>query len=584
VRVALVGAELEENLGIRYMASALEQRGHEVEIVPFNSEADTSSAVRQVTCFNPQIVGLSMVFTSRAREFCGLANALREGGYSGQLVAGGHFASFNCKKLLTDFPAFDSVALGEGELVLCQLAENLGNPSKVLGLCHRTSSGSVELSSPSMNPQDLDALPFPKRTSFHSYFGKPIASILSSRGCWRDCAFCSISAWYKQAGGKNFRVRSINNIVAEMSDLYFHHGVQIFNFQDDNFFLPNRQKSVERFETLRDGIKQAGIGKIAIAVKARPDSITRESISVLDKLGLFRVFLGVENASENGLRNLNRKQTVEDILNALVVLNDFDVHVAFNILMFEVDTTMEDILTNLRFIERHVENPFNFCRAEAYAGTGLETKLRARGLLLGDYFGFDYRINDPKVEAFHQIANYAFFDRNFSDFGLHYFNMQVDFFFQILRRFHPEFISQSLRALVRNFIKQTNLDTFESLSRIFDFVREVNTTDELRIHRFAREMRERIDTKSMHILSQGKKVIDLLERAYQSKGLDVWEEEPILNPEPTSTYEETYSKPAGLESQRPPEGADLIEVLNLMGSGRQLIPYDLFKKKLDQQT
>lgn len=584
VRVALVGAELEENLGIRYMASALEQRGHEVEIVPFNSEADMSSAVRQVIRFNPQIVGLSMVFTSRAREFCRLANALREEGYSGQLVAGGHFASFNCEQLLTDFPAFDSVALGEGEPVLCRLAENPGNPSEVPGLCYRTSSGSVELSSPSMNPQDLDTLPFPKRTSFHSYFGKPIASILSSRGCWRDCAFCSISAWYKQGGGKPFRVRSVNNIVAEMSDLYFHHGIRIFNFQDDNFFLANRQHSVERFEALRDGIKQAGMGKIAIAVKARPDSIIRESISVLDELGLFRVFLGVENASENGLRNLNRKQTVEDILNALVVLNDFDVHVAFNLLMFEVDTTMDDILTNLRFIERHVENPFNFCRAEAYAGTGLEAKLRARGLLLGDYFGFDYRLKDPEVEVFHQIANYGFFDRNFSDFGLHYFNMQVDFFFQILRRFHPEYISQSLRALVRNFIKKTNLDTFENLSRIFDFVCEVNVNDELRIHRFARDMRERIDTRSMRLLSQGKRVINLLERAYQSKGLRVLEEEQTFNPGSTFAYEEAYSKQADLENQRPPEGADLIEVLNLMGTGRQLIPYDSFKKKLDQQT
>ena len=40
------------------------------------------------------------------------------------------------------------------------------------------------------------------------------------------------------------------------------------------------------------------------------------------------MFLGVENASENGLRNLNRKNTVQEILNALRIFNDFDVHVA----------------------------------------------------------------------------------------------------------------------------------------------------------------------------------------------------------------------------------------------------------------
>ena len=40
-------------------------------------------------------------------------------------------------------------------------------------------------------------------------------------------------------------------------------------------------------------------------------------------------------------------------------------------------------------------------------------------------------------------------DRNFSDYGLHYFNMQVDFCFQLLRRFYPAALTQQLRASVR---------------------------------------------------------------------------------------------------------------------------------------
>ena len=48
MKVAIVGAELEENLGIRYMASSLESKGHVVEIVPFNTECDIQDVVRKV--------------------------------------------------------------------------------------------------------------------------------------------------------------------------------------------------------------------------------------------------------------------------------------------------------------------------------------------------------------------------------------------------------------------------------------------------------------------------------------------------------------------------------------------------------
>lgn len=517
MRVALIGAELEENIGLRYMASMLEQAGHEVAIVPFNHERDTAPAARQTLAYQPDITGLSMVFTSRAREFCALAQLLRDQGYRGHLIAGGHFAALNAQQLLTDFTAFDSVGLGEGEQTMVDLAANLSDLSRVAGITYRDAKRTIRTIPSAGNPDDLDALPFPRRTTFHAYFDKPIASILSSRGCWRDCAFCSINAWYKSGGGKKFRIRSVASIVEEMRQLYFDHGVRIFNFQDDNFYLPRPKQALQRFEALREGLREAGVGQIAIAVKARPDSITEDTTRVLNDLGLFRVFLGVENASEHGLNSLNRRCRVEDVLDSLRILNQYDVHIAYNILMFELDTTLDDILINLRFIERHIENPFNFCRAEAYAGTGLERKLRAADRLMGDYFGFDYRLRDPRVESFHQIANYAFFDRNFSDAGLHYFNMQVDFYFQLLRRFHPEVLSQTMRAAVRNFIKRTNLDTFEALSRIYDFVVDADPDDQMLMRDFARQMRHRVDEASADLHVDGERLLHWMEEAYAGR-------------------------------------------------------------------
>ena len=299
--VALIGAELEENLGLRYMASALEQAGHRAIILPFNEEAEIPGVVRQAIACKPDIAGLSMVFTGRAREFCRLAKALRTAGFVGHLTAGGHFAALNRVQLMNDFPEFDSIALGEGEELICALAENMADLSSIAGFCHRTTNGAIAVNPSRGNPENLDLLPFPRRGAFHEYYGKPIASILSSRGCWRSCAFCSIDAWYRSGGGRKFRIRSIRNIVAEMTELYHRHGVRVFNFQDDNFFLPNPEKALARFTELRDSLWREGVKEIAIAVKARPDTINREAIGGAGRLGIFRVFLGVENASERGL-------------------------------------------------------------------------------------------------------------------------------------------------------------------------------------------------------------------------------------------------------------------------------------------
>ena len=584
MNIALIGAELEENLGLRYIASSLESKGHRIAIVPFNSEEDAEKAIEQTLAFTPQIVGLSMIFTSRGREFCRLAEKLRQRGFSGHVIAGGPFASFNCERLVKDFAAFDSVALGEGEELMCRLAEHLDSLKEVPGLCYRDGQAQVLTNPATANSDRLDDLPCPKRTTFHSYFGKPIASVLTSRGCWRECAFCSINAWYERGGGHKFRYRSVDNIVAELSDLYHRYGIRIFNFQDDNFFLPNPMKAVERFDAVRAGLERTGVQGIAIAVKARPDSINTEAVRILNDLGLFRVFLGVENASENGLRNLNRKNTVEQILNALEVLNNFDVHIAYNLLMFEPDTTLDEILINVRFMERHNENPFNFCRAEAYPGTGLECKLLREGRLLGDVFGYDYRLKDPRAEAFHQIANYAFFDRNFSDYGLHYFNMQVDFYFQLLRRFHPEMLGQKLRAAVRNFIKQTNLDTYEKISEIYDYVAACDPLDQSAIRRFAREQRERVDRHSSSLLVRGERILNWLEATYARK------QAGMTGPAPAPTEES--GSPVPCEEPAPPEipGLEFIrqgsgwEKIDLFGVSRAPVPYEVFRLRLAEQN
>ena len=280
---------------------------------------------------------------------------------------------------------------------------------------------------------------------------------------------------------------------------------------------------------------------------------------------------------------------MEQIYHALRVLNQYDVHIAYNLLMFEPDTILYDILINLRFMEKHIENPFNFCRAEAYAGTGLEAKLRAEGRLLGDMFGFDYRLKDPRSEAFHQIANYAFFDRNFSDYGLHYFNMEVDFYFQLLRRFNPDLLSQTLRASVRNFIKRTNLDTYECLCQIYDFVATEDNLDYPEVRAFSLEMRRQVDERGRSLHREGEAILNRLTSTFanQEKTTPLHRKSLLAN---GLSFLATRPLPYNGVDQLGQlefisEGSEeSAEPLEFFGTASGPVPYSEFKKRLSSQN
>src|SRR5690349_19425967 len=102
VDVVLVGAELEENLALRYLRGALEAEGFRVDQVVFDGEDDLERAAERIAASRARIAGFSMVFTHRSAEFARLVTRCRELGFRGLTVAGGHFAAFHAEPLLRD--------------------------------------------------------------------------------------------------------------------------------------------------------------------------------------------------------------------------------------------------------------------------------------------------------------------------------------------------------------------------------------------------------------------------------------------------------------------------------------------------
>ena len=478
MKIALIGPELEENLALRCIHAAVDAAGHDARIFSFHAAHQIDELTEAIARYRPDIVGLSMVFTARAREFLDLAASLRRTGLPAHITAGGHFASFNAEPLLRDAPQLDSILHGEGEEALIDLADHPDDLPAVAGITAR-GPGGEPFTTPCREPVDnLDSRPWPTRSGEpQEYLGLPIANILSGRGCFGNCAFCSINAWHRRIGGRRFRQRRVDALAAEMAHLYHRRGIRIFNFHDDNFFLANHDANVRRFRAMRSALDGAGVKRIGIQVKARPDSIDGPTLDALKDLGLFRIFLGVESNAVAGLKALGRGIRREQNHRALELVKAAGVHVTFNLLMFEPDCTLGDLADNIDFIRAQSDVPQNSCGVVVYSGTPLEARLREQGRLVGDYFGYRYDIADPSCRTAYEIFREVFTPRNFFFEGMNLQAMSIDYNLHIARHFYPDRVGKGLIRRAKNVIRDINADNADLLEAICDFAAGCDPSD-----------------------------------------------------------------------------------------------------------
>ena len=477
IRITLVGPEIEENLSLRYLASSLTAAGFSSTIVPFNRPEDLAIVLATLLESGepPALVGLSLAFQWRAKDFLALAVALRQHGFAGHITAGGHFGTFACREILRDFPEIDSICRHEAEHTLVSLAIALSEGKglvSIRGLACRDIHGSILLTDLPAVP-DLERLPWPERHGPPAEcLGHRMAPLVASRGCYGHCSFCCISAWHEQTmPGKRFRLRPIADVAEEMSQLHHNRGIEVFIFHDDNFFLPNRSQTLRRIDLLADRLEERGVRNFATIVKARPNDLKSEVLAAMrQRLRLLRVYVGIENASDSGLRTLRRGVDCAENHRALELLNRSGVFPCFNLLMFEPSATIAGLKANLSFMERHATVPNNFGRVELYAGTPLLAQLQAEGRCTGDYLAWDYQIADASVQRVFEIAMKCFYTRNFSDEATPHRLMQARFSVEIAAHFHASIFRESWRAEAKRLAGLLTDDSVQGMREIITFV------------------------------------------------------------------------------------------------------------------
>ena len=420
-------------LGIAYLAAALRQHsGITSELLDANvgGPMPFETLVNRVIDFvavskaagGHPIIGISAV-TQVISTAAAVADLIKVDHPDVLVILGGYHPTFAHREILQDFPSVDLAVRGEGEETILEIVRQWqsfwSSPQRsqirdidwgqILGVTWR--SGNEILANPSRpNLTNLDAVPFPARdllpplNAYSSYAdgvaGKMRlkASIVSSRGCPFHCNFCSIITFYGDAGGKSWRGRSVENVVAEMVELYDRHGASHFEFQDDNFFVrPDRALGiVESFvRTGRD---------FSFAFLTRADQIVKGEryFPALRQAGLRYVSVGIESGSDASLARMVKQSSVDVNRRALQILHDNDVAAQVEFIMFEPGSTLADLQANLRFIEEQglfgYFPPLIFSNLLLLTGTPIREQIeREQGLMGSIHETLPYHFEDPRV-------------------------------------------------------------------------------------------------------------------------------------------------------------------------------------------
>ena len=223
------------------------------------------------------------------------------------IAKGAVFLTYNSEIMLKN-KEINYIISGEAEETLKELLEGEKKPKDILGLWYK--EGFVAKFS-GVRPfiENLDTLPFPARHLIdNSVYRRPDnnkvqAVIKVSRGCPHHCFFCLATP----TSGRKVRMRSPENIIAEIRECINKYNIRNFIFWSD-IFNQDREWTVN----LCEKIIKSGL-KFTWSANTRSDTADLKMAKLMHKAGCRLVSLGVESGSQFILDKIGKNITLDEI-------------------------------------------------------------------------------------------------------------------------------------------------------------------------------------------------------------------------------------------------------------------------------
>lgn len=168
--------------------------------------------------------------------------------------------------------------------------------------------------------EDLDSLPIPDLSLVNEYEKMTVIPIMTSRGCPYDCNFCSVTEMF----GRRYRSQSPQRVIEEV--LYYSKNKSWIFFVDDHFAADQKRTDEILDLMIKHRIRRKWSAQVRTEITKNPEFIAK-----MRRAGCKIVYVGFESINPDTLKDMNKRQTVEDIKRSIKVFhkNGISVHGMF---------------------------------------------------------------------------------------------------------------------------------------------------------------------------------------------------------------------------------------------------------------
>ena len=393
-------------LGPLYLLAVLEQHGFEGRL--FDARIDRR-AFSQLLDFKPEVVGVSAV-TPGYLGGLSVAKKLKEVLPDVPIVFGGPHPTSLPREVAAE-PAVDYVVVGEGEVTfldLClRLRDRETSPASLREVKNLVFKEGLEIIStdrlPYLSSEDLDALPWPAfhRMDLDSYFsgtqahglfkrGKRVLPLMSTRGCPFACTFCC------RVMGRKIRSRSVDAVMAEVSFLVEHYGIDELYFEDDNFTV-QWDRALEILGLLA-ALKPPLYLKFANGIRA--DLVDKEMLAAMKKAGVYSLSFGIESGCETTLQKMKKRLDLHKARENVLLAKSMGFLVGANCIIGYPGETASDIQESLNFFFSLPLDSMAIVNLVPFPGTEARAICEKNGWLTPEASNWDryfFSLNNPHV-------------------------------------------------------------------------------------------------------------------------------------------------------------------------------------------